>query len=360
MSSDYSKKYEDFIGALEKLFRIKSNESIEDMCNIINKVLISKYQLTKTQLMMIITKAFQYNYSSGEIYVKILKNIGLISEEISKLTFPLEGSIQFIVIHDQIDKFKEYFSQNGIKNNKFIIIPILNKTNIVTLSLIETCAYFGSVNIFYFLISDQNYKISTKCLKYSLIGKNADIINECLKENQMDMDCLREIVNSHNFEMLQFVLDRNIFSSNDFCDSSFDFLPIFEDIIKYQNLKAVFLLFEKEKSSIIPWCAAFPQTIDIIRNERLPDTNDCMSRNIIHYACMSQNSDIFMFLFNTSYKINNNHDRKSMTALDYAAIYNNIDAAKILVSHGAEVNINLDFHCLFYSILFDLILIIIR
>ena len=179
MSDDYAKPYLDFIRAFEKLFLIKSNESVEDMCNIITNVLLLKYQLTKKQLAKIIIKALQYNYASCDNYAKIFKNIGMEINDLSKLKFPSESSIEFTVMHDRIDKFKEYISQNEIKNEKFLKIPVLNNIELksdsisfsyyhmsekdnLALSLIETCAYFGSVNIFFFLISSQKYTISKK------------------------------------------------------------------------------------------------------------------------------------------------------------------------------------------------------
>ncbi|EAY05390.1 hypothetical protein TVAG_131240 [Trichomonas vaginalis G3] len=306
MSSDYAKPYSDFIEAFEKLFLIKYNESVEDMCNIITNVLISKYQLTKNQLSTIIIKALHYNYASNENYIKILKNINIDYMKLPELAFPLEGSIEFTVMHDQIDRFKEYISQKDLKNDNFLEIPWSEK-NSYHISLIEACAYFGSVNIFFFLISNQKYTISKNCLRYSLIGRNTDIINECLKENQMDIECLRNIVCSHNNEMLEFVLDQNFFTYKDFDGENIYSRAIYEDIIKYQNLKAVFTLFDREKNFIVPWCAAFPQTIDILRNEKLPDKTDFRKRNILHYACMSQNSDIFKFLFETNDKIDLNY-----------------------------------------------------
>ncbi|EAY00638.1 hypothetical protein TVAG_134280 [Trichomonas vaginalis G3] len=343
MIYDYAKPYSDFNGAFEKLFHIKFNDSVEDMHNIITNVLISKYQITKNQLSQIILKAFRYNYVSGENYIKIFKNIGF-DNKLSDLTFPLEGSVEFIVMHDQIDKFKEYISQRELKNDIFLEIPDLNSGFRFKLSLIETCAYFGSVNIFFFLISNQNYTISERCLQFSLFGRNTDIINECLKGNKMDKDCLRDIVCSHNNEMLEYVLERNIFTYKDFEGENSNSAAIYEDIIKYQNLKAVFILFEREKKFIVPWCAAFPQTIDILKNEKLPDKIDFKKRNILQYACMSQNSDIFKFLLNSVDKIDVNYrDVDKMTALHFAAMYNNIDAARILISHGADVNAKIFF-----------------
>ncbi|EAY18574.1 hypothetical protein TVAG_462600 [Trichomonas vaginalis G3] len=162
----------------------------------------------------------------------------------------------------------------------------------------------------------------------------------------MDKDCLRDIVCSHNNEMLEYVLERNIFTYKDFDGENSNSTAIYEDIIKYQNLKAVFLLFEREKNFIVPWCAAFPQTIDILKNEKLPDKIDFKKRNILQYACMSQNSDIFKLLFTSTDKIDvNYHDLDKMTALHFAAMYHNIDAARILISHGADVNAkNILFH----------------
>ena len=76
MEADYEKKYADFIGTSEKLFCIKSNESIEDICNLISNVLISKYQLSMRLVRKIILFAGQCNYAFVENYFKILELIG--------------------------------------------------------------------------------------------------------------------------------------------------------------------------------------------------------------------------------------------------------------------------------------------
>ncbi|EAX97020.1 hypothetical protein TVAG_315220 [Trichomonas vaginalis G3] len=99
MSSDYSKQYADFIKALEKLFHIKSNEPIEDMCSIITNTLISKYQLSINQLTKLIYEAIRYNYASGANYIKILEQIGADLTGVSDYHFETEDSIKFIVMH---------------------------------------------------------------------------------------------------------------------------------------------------------------------------------------------------------------------------------------------------------------------
>ncbi|EAY00621.1 hypothetical protein TVAG_180990 [Trichomonas vaginalis G3] len=350
MSSDYAKPYSDFIEAMEKLFLIKYNESVESMCSIIKNVLITKYQLSKKQLLEIILKALEYNYALGKNYIEILKNIGLDINNLSHLSFPLEGSVEFIVMHDQIEKFKDYISQRELKIDDFLKINIFGEFESLKLSLIEACAYFGSVNIFFFLISNQKCTISKECLQYAVIGRNTDIINKCLTENGMDMDCIRNIVCSHNHEMLEYVLERYMLTYEDFDTENLFQSTIFDDIIRYQNLKAVFILFKREKNFIVPWCAAFPQTIDILKNEKLPDKTDFRKRTILLYSCMSQNSDVFKFLVESTNKIDANYrDDDKMTALHYAAMNNNIDAAKILISLGADVNAKITHNYMEYS-----------
>ena len=107
-------------------------------------------------------------------------------------------------MHDQIDKFKEYVAQHSISDDKDFLkitnfsIDDFYQDNDVGLTLIEACAYFGSVNIFYFLISNDISKITENCLNYAVIGGNQDIINKCLKENKMDINCLRSIIRTQS------------------------------------------------------------------------------------------------------------------------------------------------------------------
>ncbi|EAX89618.1 hypothetical protein TVAG_256980 [Trichomonas vaginalis G3] len=307
----------------------------------------------------------RYNYASGANYVKILEQIGADLTGVSDYHFETESSIEFIVMHDQIDKFKEYLTQNSISGDIFLEIPNFwynayhDDGYYAELSLIEACAYFGSVNIFYFLISNQISKITEWCLSYSVIGGNQDIINECLKENKMDIDCLRSIIRSHNHELLEYVLDREIFELDDLygedwksgkennCMGDANYRPIYKDIIRFQNLNAVFLLFKRNKYYIFPWGAAFPQTIDIFKNNTFSNKHNRTKCGIIYFACRSKNSDICRLLLESYNQIIvnnkqgidiNEKDDDGETALHFAALNNNREIAELLISHGININ----------------------
>ncbi|EAY07342.1 ankyrin repeat protein, putative [Trichomonas vaginalis G3] len=265
-------------------------------------------------------------------------------------------------MHDQIDKFKEYLTQNSISGGIFLQIPNFRNNAydygyFAELSLIEACAYFGSVNIFYFLISNQISEITENCRIYSVIGGNQDIINECMKENKMDIDCLRSIIRAHNHELLEYVLDREIFELDDLygedwgkagnCMGDANYRPIYKDIIRYQNLNAVFLLFKRNKYYIFPWGAAFPQTIDIFKNNTFSNKHNHTKCGIIYFASKAQNSDICRLLLESYNQIivNNKHginindkDKHGQTALHITVSNNSKETAELLISHGANIN----------------------
>ncbi|EAX98076.1 hypothetical protein TVAG_415000 [Trichomonas vaginalis G3] len=159
----------------------------------------------------------------------------------------------------------------------------------------------------------------------------------------MNIDCLRIIVKTHFNEMLEYTIEREIFDYGaNWCGGPVTYQAPFEDIIKYQNLKAVFLLYKKFKTGIFPWCAAFPQTIDIIKKEKDLPYYDYYQNNILDYACQSQNGEICKFLLNSTNAndkyVNESNEGRLSTPLHFAAKWNNKEATELLISHGANIN----------------------
>ena len=150
---------------------------------------------------------------------------------------------------DQIDKFRNYVLENDLSFD-------IQFGNCTTL---EKCAYYGAINIFNFIVKNLNGTISQKCFHNAIIGGNTDLINECLKHHPIDAYCLNNAIGSHNNTFLKYILDHDLIDAFEFD---------FQAVLESQNLKAVFLLFEKDKNLIFPWCAAFPQTYDILKNNK--------------------------------------------------------------------------------------------
>lgn len=74
MCSQYLQKYDDFIGAYEKLYHMKSNDSIEELINLFTSILLDKYKIDCNKLVIALTMAGKYNYKSLKLYVKIINH----------------------------------------------------------------------------------------------------------------------------------------------------------------------------------------------------------------------------------------------------------------------------------------------
>ena len=68
-----SKNYEDFIKTYEILFHLKPCESIDEIFNKIDSILIIKYKINFLMLYRSIYTAIQFNYRSVELYFKIIE-----------------------------------------------------------------------------------------------------------------------------------------------------------------------------------------------------------------------------------------------------------------------------------------------
>ncbi|EAY15095.1 hypothetical protein TVAG_392120 [Trichomonas vaginalis G3] len=346
MGDTYLKQYEDFINTYEKLYHIKSFEAMQEVLVLIQNILIAKYKIHITDLIMSIFTAIKYNYRSIHLYTFIVNEIlasnpvseanavplfakvdtynlhvnayvnDLYEVEIDSDTFPDEDSVQYMILYDQIDKFKEYITQNSLDK------VVLYVPSYPFFSPLETCAYFGAVNIFSFLHSSLNHEISEDCLELSFIGGNTDIINECMKSHKLNRGCLTYIVSSHNNAFLDYVFEHELFKPKDF---DYDF------IINSQNLKALLLMYNLEKNSIIPWCAAFQQSLDIIKSGDLDLTRLAWDdSSLLHYCAIYDNVGVCEYLLNNSKIDINSKDMEQNTPLHQAVTWDHKNIIELI------------------------------
>ncbi|EAY21201.1 hypothetical protein TVAG_283700 [Trichomonas vaginalis G3] len=396
MSEEYLKLYDDFIMAYEKLYHLQSDQPIDEVFNLINTILVDKYNISLFTIIGNMIYATRYNFRSCLKYLELLNQFfkkysiaesDVIAycpaiypefdffanmEEICQFRFwksmiKGEDSIEYIIMHDLIDKFKDYSIRHQIDE------ILINSHQNSRLSLIEACAIYGSVNIFYFIHLNMEQEITQECLQCSIIGGNVDIINECLKFRNLDKVCLINAIMSHNNNFLEHILRHDVIQK-DVLLSIFDSIT---DIIESQNLKAFLLFFEKDKNTAIPWCVGFPQIVEILNDDEIDFLKvDDDNWNILHYAAVYNNIDIcglllcwpeiFKKLINSktcdeslspihilitegksntlmiSFLLNgadvNAKDSSMKTPLHYAASENNVQLAFTLLKFGAEIN----------------------
>ncbi|EAY01008.1 hypothetical protein TVAG_154780 [Trichomonas vaginalis G3] len=239
MACESIKQYDDFIETYEKLYHLKSTDSFEEIMNNVTNILINKYKVSIEQCIRRILQANKYNYRAQPLYGKLLNQIFTtysvktsslnkilpadnIQDVLKNLNLKIttkgdkicqvknisekKDEVENMIMNDDIEKFKNYVLSNSV-DKITMNVPIFEGVD--KSDLIEVCAYYGAVNIFNFLHSDMNQKITPMCYRLSVVGANIDIINQCNNETEFNLSCIGMAISSHNNKFIEFALSNN-------------------------------------------------------------------------------------------------------------------------------------------------------
>ncbi|EAY02909.1 hypothetical protein TVAG_169110 [Trichomonas vaginalis G3] len=237
MSYEYLNKYDDFINTYDMLYHLQPNHSIDEFFQQIQTILIEKYKVQVDQIIRNLVNACKWNYRSIDSYIKILNMLftkySQKTQDIKKIfRFGINNDMKYksnddeicviesdanydeidlIIMNDQIDKFKEFLIGKSPEDIKIY-------TSDFSLDVLEACAYFGSVNIFIYLISELKYQITYECQQFAVIGRNTDIINECIKNQYIHNQSLEYAILSHNNDFIEDIIRKNLIDFKFFKD----------------------------------------------------------------------------------------------------------------------------------------------
>ena len=200
---------------------------------------------------------------------------------------PLE--IVKILRNDDLEKLQEISTQNNfdfnqkIKPSLYERYSFINKENV---SLIDYCAFFGSIQCFkYLLLNGANVK---NTLKYAIAGGNLEIIHLCEQNNSLFKEVFETAIEFHRNDIFYYFYDKKIIENN-------DIKKLGIKCIKYNNYE-IFSYLEKEgmkiNDEIINQISENGNTFlinDFIQKNQIP-------YNIIVYACISGNIEIVKIL----------------------------------------------------------------
>ncbi|EAY10968.1 hypothetical protein TVAG_446700 [Trichomonas vaginalis G3] len=197
-------------------------------------------------------------------------------------------------------------------------------------SLLELCCYHGSVDCFKFLITKFQSEITPNCLRYSFLGGNQAILNECLKVHKPDNECMEYAIISHNIDFVTFLMnEHNIKIDIELC-------------FKYNNLQS-FLVY-LDQTNDINTCFVYSPNFHLsslleyfISNGADINSNDEYGCTPLHYTAMNNSKEIAEILISNGADINA-EDEYGCTSLHYAARDNSKETAEILISNGANIN----------------------
>ncbi|EAY17848.1 hypothetical protein TVAG_010720 [Trichomonas vaginalis G3] len=225
------------------------------------------------------------------------------------------------------------------------------------LSYLELCCYHGAVNCFKLLRTKFDSEITPQCLQFSFLSGKPDILNECLKFQVPDQECMEYAIISFNIDFVTFLnteyeleIDLNICRLWRNFQAFFIHLDISNDI---ENCFVVSTIFSP---SLLEYFIS--QGVDVNA------TDNKLHRTALKMAALTGNKEAITLLVSHGAKINS-IDLNGGSILDYvapscdkelieffiengaditstnlhsAANSNNYVCAEILISHGVNVN----------------------
>ncbi|EAY00020.1 hypothetical protein TVAG_029240 [Trichomonas vaginalis G3] len=197
-------------------------------------------------------------------------------------------------------------------------------------SLLELCCYHGAVDCFKLLRTKFDSKITKKCLEFSFLGRNQEIMSECLKYQKPNQECMEYAIISHNIDFVTFLInEHNIMIHLNECGI-------------YNNLESFLVNFDQTND--IDKCFVFSA---MFNNPSLCEYFLSLGANIneknkyrqtaLHYAVQNNSKETIELLISHGANINKKKQDRQ-TALHIAAENNSREIAELLISHGAKIN----------------------
>ncbi|EAY15284.1 hypothetical protein TVAG_394270 [Trichomonas vaginalis G3] len=201
------------------------------------------------------------------------------------------------------------------------------------LSLLELCCYYGAVDCFKLLRTKFNSEITSQCLEFSFLGGNPEIMNECLKYQKPNLECMMYAIISHNIDFVTFLMNEYNFE-----------LSIFRNIFgEYNNLESFLVYFDQTND--IDECFLYSTEFNISSlceyflslGANVNEKEYSYGKTALHFAASENSNEAAEILISHGANINEK-DKDGETALHYAAQNNSEETAKVLISHGANIN----------------------
>ncbi|EAY05440.1 hypothetical protein TVAG_197410 [Trichomonas vaginalis G3] len=197
-------------------------------------------------------------------------------------------------------------------------------------SYLELCCYHGSVDCFKFLRTKFHSQITEKCLWYSFLSGNQEIMSECLKFQRPNFVCMVFAVISHNIDFVSFLMNEyNLRIDLTSCGT-------------YNNLQSflVYLDQTKDINSCFVYSPLFriPSVCEyLLSHGASVNAKDEMWKTALQVAAMNDLKNIAEFLISHGANVNEQNSN-GWTSLIIASNNNCIETAETLLLHGADVN----------------------
>ena len=279
----------------------------------------------------------------------ILKEYG--KEPKYKIKFNIEvydpSSIQYWIKEDDIDSLQSYIAKNTSENVSAMVFDIMHTPvecieNVDKTSIINFSAFYGSINIFKYLIMN-NSKISENICMYAIAGRNFEIIHILEQKNFKFRNCLKMSVKYHCYDLTDWLL------------MNFECEPIFlQETVQLYNYEAfLFFLnnnylvneFEHNMKNVLQ-TASWNGHLEVLKFlyenilSNLSNFDDDCQENVytpLHYACWNGHLSLVEYLVNEIKFDVNLPGQDLITPIHIAARDGYLSIVQFLASKGCNL-----------------------
>ncbi|EAY02605.1 ankyrin repeat protein, putative [Trichomonas vaginalis G3] len=256
------------------------------------KLISDEYQVKQVKSAELISIFLFYK----EYGIKLNKSAQFEKIDFKNLDIHSENTIYRAIMDNDIEKFIFFTESEGFDKNQTIKSDLYPFSN-TGYSLLNLCSYHGAVDCFKLLRTKFNSEINQISLELSFLGRNPEIMSECLKYKKPDERCMKYAIISHNIDFVTFLMNEyHIDIDMSFCKT-------------HKNLESFLVYFDQTNN--VNRCF-----IGSIRF-RIP--------SLCEYF-LSHGANV------------NEKNRHKNTVLHKAAYYNSIEIVKLFLSYGANIN----------------------
>ncbi|EAY05655.1 ankyrin repeat protein, putative [Trichomonas vaginalis G3] len=240
-----------------------------------------------------------------------------------------ENTIYEAIMYNNLERFISFTERKGFNKDQKLknqLYPYSEEGY----SLLELCCYHGAVGCFKLLRTKFHSKITKKCLRLSFLGRNPEIMNECLKYQKPDEKCMKYAIISHNIDFVTFLVNEyNLEIDLYYCKiyNNLESLLVYFDLTNDISRSFSYSL----KFNIPSLCNYFI-SIGLDINEKYSD-----GETVLHEVAKNNSKEMIELLLSHGANINEKDNRRE-NILQVAVKNNRKETIEFLLSHGASIN----------------------
>ncbi|EAY00071.1 hypothetical protein TVAG_196310 [Trichomonas vaginalis G3] len=168
----------------------------------LSKHIFDDYNVSKVKNINSISNYLFYK----EYRIKLDKSDNFDKNNFENLEIHSENTIYRAIMDNNLEKFIAFTESDEFDKDQKIESK-LYPNSFVRYSLLELCCYHGAVDCFKLLRTKFSSEITKICLDLSFLGRNKEIMGECLKYQKPDEECMRYAIISHNIDFVTFLMN---------------------------------------------------------------------------------------------------------------------------------------------------------